>query len=217
MGLVSRLKEYFQQIRPLSQCDAEDGRIFGHLLMNLVDTTPNDLPHAVRTFVNRTAALRDCCFRHIASMLVALVDPAPGIGQDAPLASELGTLTEKQATSIGRLLQSRVFTSRSPVATLDRVFRMYGALKEMDATYEWFMPMLEAVVQRKVSAEQRHALIPRRLSRWPSIVAPDEIDSEQEISFDSVTPLPVRHQVLAALNVRSSCTAASDFRYPSIC
>jgi hypothetical protein len=75
---------------------------------------------------------------------------------------------------------------------------MHGARKEMDTTYEWFMPMLEAVVQLKVSADQRHTPIqvPHRLSRWPSIVAPDEINSEQqEIRLDSGAPLPVRYQV----------------------
>jgi hypothetical protein len=40
------------QLRPPIACSAEDGRVAGHLLMDVEESKPTDLPHSVRTFAN---------------------------------------------------------------------------------------------------------------------------------------------------------------------
>jgi hypothetical protein len=81
---------YFQQLLPLGDCDAEDGRFVGHMLMAVVDSKPKDLPHAIRTFANQMAMLRECCCPRIGDMLVALLSSAmpttdaPSAADDAP-------------------------------------------------------------------------------------------------------------------------------------
>jgi hypothetical protein len=68
------LQAYFQTIRPIVKCDAEDGRVVGQLLLDhLVNTKPKDPARAIREFVNRMAMLRECGFGHIGAMLVAML------------------------------------------------------------------------------------------------------------------------------------------------
>jgi hypothetical protein len=66
-------QRYFQQIRPVAKCDAEDGRVVGHMLHDLVSSNPKDPARAIREFADRTAMLRDCGFAHIGGMLARLL------------------------------------------------------------------------------------------------------------------------------------------------
>ena len=72
VAVPSTQQLYFQQVRPLAKCDSEDGRVVGHMLVDLVSSNPKDLPHAIREFAYRTAMLRDCGFAHIGDMLARL-------------------------------------------------------------------------------------------------------------------------------------------------
>ena len=72
-AVPSTLQRYFQQVRPLAKCDAEDGRIVGLMLVDLASSNPKDLPRAIREFADRTAMLRDCGFAHIGEMLAQLL------------------------------------------------------------------------------------------------------------------------------------------------
>jgi hypothetical protein len=104
MNTVNIQQRYFQQLRPLSECDAEDGRMLGHMLVDLVESKPNDLAHAIRTFVNCTAMLRECSFCHIGAMLVRLLNADAPAGADdaaAIVALSPSTVTEQQASAIG--------------------------------------------------------------------------------------------------------------------
>jgi len=66
-------QHYFQQVLPLAKCDAGDGRVIGHMLVDLVSRNPKDLAHAIREFAYRTAMLRDSGFAHIGEMLARLL------------------------------------------------------------------------------------------------------------------------------------------------
>ena len=68
MQVPESLQRYFQQIRPLRACDAEDGRIVGHMVESK-SKEAHSLVFAIRGFVNRTAMLRESGFRHIGGML----------------------------------------------------------------------------------------------------------------------------------------------------
>ncbi len=81
-AVPATLLEYFQQVRPLAKCDAEDGRVVGLMLVDLVNSNPKDLPHAIREFTYRTAMLRNCGFAHIGDMLVRLVSTDVHGGSD---------------------------------------------------------------------------------------------------------------------------------------
>jgi hypothetical protein len=84
VAVPSTLQRYFQHVRPLAKCDAEDGRVVGHMLVDLVSSNPKDLPHVIREFAYRTAMLRDCGFAHIGDMLARLLsaDVQGGPGDD---------------------------------------------------------------------------------------------------------------------------------------
>jgi len=125
MGYVNSLQQYFQHIKPLTACDAEDGRIAGQLLLEVVKRTSKDLAHAIRTFTHCTTMLRECGFRHIGAMLVHLlaadaddeVRPDKDEERSAPTRTAMrrapdvanvaltpSSVTEKQATAIGSVI-----------------------------------------------------------------------------------------------------------------
>ena len=179
------LHRYFQHVRPLAECDAKDGLVVGHLLMDLVASSPEDLAHAIRTFVNRTAMLRDCSFRHIGSMLVAAINKPSTICLEQMASESLDGLTEKQAASIGMLLSSHMSASG-----LAKLLRSVGPLHEMATAYEWFVPMLETIQARKASAPRR---LWRLSTKSASTIAPYHLssDKDRKSGFDSVASSPV--------------------------
>ena len=80
--MPATLLQYFQQVRPLAKCDVEDGRVVGHMLVDLVSRNPKDLAHAIREFAYRTAMLRDSGFAHIGEMLARLLSTDVHGGSD---------------------------------------------------------------------------------------------------------------------------------------
>ena len=166
-----------------------------------------DRAHAIRTFVMCTAMLRECGFPRIGCMLVALIDCAPhAIGADAPITSEgqlsprggafrfasPGALTQEQAASVGRLLASEMRASPK-ISTLGAVVQSIGPLREMATRYDWFVPMLEAVVKRQLPLDVVHAqqrsIVHRLMSRLSIAVFPSAGEGVAN-SFDSLA-LPV--------------------------
>ncbi len=75
MEIVITHQRYFQQVRPLSKCGAEDGRVVGRLLVDAAAAVGNatELARTVRVFAHRTAMLRECGFRDIGTMLGRLL------------------------------------------------------------------------------------------------------------------------------------------------
>jgi hypothetical protein len=126
---------YFQQTRPIAKCDAaaEDGRIVGLMLHDLVSSKPKDLPRAIRDFVRRTAMLRECGLAHIGAMLVRLLstDDQGTPDEDAAIiALEPSAVTEKQATAIGSAIATCI-PHPEPAKALQRVVKSHAALRAM--------------------------------------------------------------------------------------
>ena len=164
------MQQYMQQVRPLSECNADDGRAVGHMLIDLVDSKPEDVAHAVRTFANRTAMLRQSGFRHIGAMLVVFFTADARARPDddvAITALDPSMVTEQQAIAIGGAISS-VHQSPMPAAALQHVLKLHAVLRAMVSSCVWFVPMLEVITARKT--KPRRSTIMKRLS---AIVATD--------------------------------------------
>jgi hypothetical protein len=177
---------YFQQLLPLSECDANDGRLVAHLLMDLADSKPDDLAHAIRAFANCMAMLRDCGFP-MGEFLVALIISSAHSPSDK-FAAELesrsvilspASVTTEQAAAIGRKLASATCQPPATAAAVREAVDMHSSLRTMISRYIWFLPMLEVLLAH--AAEPRRSTIARRLT---SIVAPTHGREATEATAD---------------------------------
>jgi hypothetical protein len=212
------LQQYFQQILPLEKCDAEDGRVVGQLLVDLVNSNPKNLACAIREFANCTAMLRDCGFAHLGDMLARLLSADGQGGHDndtttipsttipsTPLATtDLGmdpsSLTEKHAITIGSAISSSVYKAHALAAGLNKVIKSYGVLQAMKSDYAWFVPMLEVVMAHK-AAQPRGSIIVMGLRSSISSAASSDVAlhadaADQENGFSCVVRLGARGPVL---------------------
>jgi hypothetical protein len=203
-GTVYDLQCYFQHVRPLSECDADDGRVVGHMLLHLARSKPKDPAHAIRTFANRTAMLRECGFRHIGAMLAQLLnaDAAQG-GPDhrsTIVALSSSVVTEQQAAAIGSAIASSTRRSHVPATALKKVLQLHEALRAMKSGYVWFVPMLEVITAHK-AVELRWPSWMKRLgsiapAKGPSVVVSveslDVEGADEDRSFSSVVWLGAR-------------------------
>jgi hypothetical protein len=195
---VNNQQRYFQQIRPLAKCNADDGRIVGQMLVDLVEESPRDLSHAIRAFSYCTAMLRECSLRHIGAMLVRLLstdaqtDARGTPDEDAAIMAlePSSVVTEKQATAIGSAIAACI-PHPEPAKALQRVVKSYAALRAMQSDYIWFVPLLK-VITAKNSARGRF-IKPRSsvVAAEVSSVAPVNVVSnaggaDEESSFASV-------------------------------
>lgn len=194
VAVPSTMQLYFQQILPLTKCVAENGRLVGHLLLDLVKSKPKDLAHAIREFANRTAMLRECGFGHIGDMLVAMLEAgAHSDSEQAPpaaahlAAQDAASVTAEQATAIGRMLATRTRSSLVPASELRELVDLHAIFRTMKK-YAWFVPMLEVLLAPPES-ELRRPSIMRRLS---AVVNPEATAHDvSNAIFDSVVR-PIR-------------------------
>jgi hypothetical protein len=185
MDILKTKQLYFQQVRPLNKCDAEDGRVVGHMLVDLVGAAPKDLPHDIRQFANRTEMLRACGFRYMGDMLVAILAPsthtpsavATLMAHDGPT-----SVTPEQATAIGRMLAA-TRSSQAPASALQQVVHLNAALRTMTNEHAWFGPMLEVLLVPPEGESRRHSL----MKRFSAIVTPQAMAHDaSNANFDSV-------------------------------
>jgi hypothetical protein len=166
MHVLPSQQLYFQQLWPLANCDAKDGKLVGQLLVDLVETKPDDLAHAIRTFANRMTMLRECGFpmgEFLVALMSAQTQSEPQI-VGAVMTDHI-SVTAEQASAIGRSLASAL---RQPPATATAVRRAVDlVMHTMRSRYIWFLPMLEVLLVQ--GAERRRSTIARRLS---SLVTP---------------------------------------------
>ena len=198
---------YFLHVLPPNECDADDGRVVGQLLLDLVEGMPSDVGHAIRTFAYRTAMLRECGFPHIGNMLEALlmadaasVSVADAAGASEPaiigveqfLEQDPASATTAQATHIGSRLANRIRRQSTVPATtlLAKTVNSDSVLRIMKSTHVWFFPMLEILVleqnrDRKSRGVKRSTLssFSRRSS---SAIVPEE--SAEETRIEVATP-----------------------------
>ena len=163
LAQLRSLQSYFQHVRPLSECDAEDGQLVGKLLIDLVNSTPKELARAIRTFTNRTAMLRECGFHHIGTMLASLLNAErQGDHSDAPItALSPSAVTEQQAAAIGNTIASSVRRSHVPATAVQKVVKSFAVLQAMKSGYAWFVPMLEVLTAPKHAAAHRLTFMKR--------------------------------------------------------
>jgi hypothetical protein len=171
---------YFQQLRPLSKCVAGDGRVVGHLLIDLIESKPTDQTHAVRTFSNRMAMLRECGFR-IGAFLVALLSPEHA-SVTPPKSNVLGgpqdpaAVSEEQATVLGRTLAAAIPPSAAYCAAdVLKAVNLHLVLRKMTSKYAWLVPLLEVLLVH--ATDRSRSTVSRRLS---SVVTPAGIASGYE-------------------------------------
>ncbi len=165
LAQLQSLQTYFQHLRPLNQCDADDGRLVGWMLLELVDSNPRDLAQAIRTFASRTTMLRECGFHRIAAMLEPLLctDTEHAPDSDAAIAAlSPSSATEHQASAIGRLIVSSIRRSHKPAMALRKVLNSHAVLRAMSG-FAWFVSMLEVLVAHEVAKSRRFTVM-RRLS-----------------------------------------------------
>jgi hypothetical protein len=181
VAVPTSVQRYFQQVLPLPKCDAGDGRVVGHMLVDILSSNPKDLARAIREFADRTAMLRDCGFAHIGEMLARLLGADVQDGPDddatvipstpvttAAVGPNRSALTEKQAIALGCAIASSVHQAHALAAGSSKVVQSHGALQAMKAEYAWFVPMLEVVMAHK-AAHPRGSVVMKRLR---SIIIP---------------------------------------------
>jgi hypothetical protein len=174
---------YFQQLLPLSECIPEDGKLVAQMLMDVVESNPKHPARAIRTFVNRTAMLRECGLRHFGDLLVALLVTSDGQGapehgpvvlRDSPslvLNNDPALLTEEQATIIGSTFAAQLRSSHTPAATLLKVVKLNPVLSLLKSKFPWFVPMFECIVKCRHAGTHRASAFNFR--RFTTLVAPE--------------------------------------------
>jgi hypothetical protein len=190
------------------------------MLKKLVESKPKDLAHAIRTFVNNTAMLRESGFRHIGVMLehVLLADASGGAVSDAAIvALDPSSVTKKHAIAIGGVIASSVRRSHVPRTALKRIVESHPVLRAVTLGHVWFVPMLEALTAREVAS--RRSLFVRRSSSIATaefhgdagvdIAAQDGADEASSFS-SAVTALP--HACVCARAIHAFGCARPAFR-----
>ena len=212
LGAVpTTIQRYFRRIRPIAQCDTEDGRVIGHMLHDLVRSKLKDLPHAIREFANRTAMLRGCGFAHIGDMLARLLsadvqagvqaglDEGTTAAASAPVPTaavglDPSSLTKEEAVAIGTAIVLSAHDRDELAAGLKRVVKSHAVLRAMQSKYGWFVPMLEVILAPKAAEPRRSTYLMKRLRSSISSVAPSKEASnadgaDEESSFSPVVRL----------------------------
>jgi hypothetical protein len=163
----ARARAYFLQVRPPSECAADDGTCIGHMLVDAAEAAKKpDRAAAIRTFVMRTAMLRECGFATLDAMLIAIYSHsnrrkvAKGLGLirfRAVFAQAVAThdptaLTAAEAETIGNGLESILRLSATHIEAVDELLRKYPALAVTAQQHVWFRPMLEAIAKRRMAS-----------------------------------------------------------------
>jgi hypothetical protein len=211
---------YFQQLRPLAKCTAEDGDTVGHLIMELVESKPKDLAHEIRKFANCMAMLRECGFR-IGAFLVALTSPDHTKIASQNIRINVGALpenpaavSEEQAAAIGMNLVATIGQPPVAAAAVREAVELSSVLRTMRSRYDWFVPMLAVLLVQ--AAHHRRSTSAKRLSSLvrPSLDATEEIAEESAIhmgtdaedadasSFDSLVRLVLLPPVVFCTSIR---------------
>ena len=205
MQVPQSVQRYFQQIRPLSACDAEDGRIVGRMLKDLVESKPKDLAHAIRTFANNTAMLRESGFRHIGVMLEHLLTAdAPGgaVSDSAIVALDPSSVMKKHAIAIGGVIASSVRRSHMPRTALKRIVESHPVLRAVTLGHKWFVPMLEVLTAREVAS--RRSLFVRRSSS----IATTEVHNDAGVDIAAQDGADEASSFSSAVTVSPPCLCA---------
>jgi hypothetical protein len=112
-----------------------------------------DRASAIRTFVMRTAALRESEFAALDSMLIGtLATQSFSVRAKNVLQTDPAALTAADAEMIGRGLECIVRLSASHVEAVDDLLIKYPALSVMAQQHAWFRPMVETIAKRRLAS-----------------------------------------------------------------
>ena len=152
--LPRTLQTYFAQIQPIDASKAEDGVFVGNILVDVAEAAKKaDRASAIRTFVMRTAALRESEFAALDDMLIGTLATqsfsvrAKDVPQTDPAA-----LTSAEAWMTGRGLECIVRLSATHVEAVDDLLVKYPALAVMAQQHAWFRPMVETIAKRRLAS-----------------------------------------------------------------
>ena len=174
MSAPRNLRVYFQRLRPLDVCSAEDGRLVGSLLMDATLLSEGSANKVVGDFFIRTAMLRDTPFPHFCDMLASAVESRSRVSLSSVKASVLAAvgnaganqngvpnsyiqvetkldpslLNEHEARLIGRAFGEAVAANKMPCLAVVDLMNTYPTLSHLAERYEWFRPMIEAITVR---------------------------------------------------------------------
>jgi hypothetical protein len=151
MGLPYKLQAYFIHVMPPLSCTAADGTLLGHLIVDTAEgANKAERTSAVRTFVERTATLRESGVGCLDALLTASLGES---GHDVlPQAVETfipGALTVAEATTIGRGFDAIIRVSATPSDAVDELLRKYAAVAVAAQQHGWARPMLETIAKRR--------------------------------------------------------------------
>jgi hypothetical protein len=151
MEVPYELQTYFLQVMPPPSSTAADGTLLGHLIMDTAEAVDKpERASAVRTFVERTATLRESGVGCLDALLTASLGAS---GHDVlPQTVETstpGALTMAEATAIGRGFDAVIRVSATPSDAVDELLRKYPAVDVAVQQHSWARPMLEAIAKRR--------------------------------------------------------------------
>jgi hypothetical protein len=151
MVVPYELQMYFAHVMPPPNCTAADGTLLGHLIVDTAEGAKKpERASAVRTFVERTATLRESGVGCLDALLTASMGES---GHDVlPLAVETfipGALTVAEATTIGRGFDAIIRVSATPSDAVDELLRKYPAVAVAAQQHGWARPMLETIAKRR--------------------------------------------------------------------
>ena len=153
MGLIYTVQSYFQQMRQLEECVAEDGTAIGMMLVDTADSaagTESTRAGILRDFMMHTVMLKDCDFRLLHAMLVVVIISNAGSTQQdmhAVLRIDPTTLTEKDAKVIGESLRRIVHgqASLKPAAAVGELLHRCASTAGGSVRYAaWLHPSAHA-------------------------------------------------------------------------
>jgi hypothetical protein len=133
---------------------AWDGAFLGNMVVDAAEAAKKpDRASAIRTFVTRTAALRESGFAALDDMLIGtLAKQSFSVRPKDVPQPDPAMLTAAEAEMIGRGLECIVRLSASHVEAVDEFLKLYPALDVLVQQHVWFRPMLEAVAKRRLAS-----------------------------------------------------------------
>jgi hypothetical protein len=147
------LQMYFLQVLPSSECTPADGICKGNMIADVAEAAPKgDRAAAIRTFVMRSATLRTCGFATLDAMLIGtLATQRVRIRPKDLPTHDPSALTETEAETIGRRLDSILRLSATHIEAVDALIRNFPALAVTAQQHAWFRPMLETIAKRRMA------------------------------------------------------------------
>jgi hypothetical protein len=149
--LPRTLQTYFAQIQPIDASKAEDGVFLGNIVVDVAEAAKKpERASAVRTFVERTAALRESGVGCLDALLTAsLGESGHDVLPQAVATTTPGALTVADATAIGRGFDAIIRVSATPSDAVDELLRKYAAVDVAAQQHGWARPMLETIAKRR--------------------------------------------------------------------